>query len=1055
MASFSKFLESFNDDNSKGEQFEKFLKVYFTTYPKWSNQLKNVWLWSEEDNPHRWQEEDLGTDLIAETHSGEIWAIQSKNYNPDKTLKLSDFSTFLGDTSRKEVDRRLLVSTTKSITNNAKKTIRGQEKPIDVLLYDEFSESDFNFPDTFDGLFKPIERISYEPRSHQKDAIDNVVKGFKSSDRGQLIMACGTGKTFTTLWIKEALDANSTLILLPSLSLLSQTLNEWYKACSQPFEALCVCSDSSVTRGVDEIVGSVDEIHFPTTTQPVEIKKFLSRDARKVVFSTYQSSPMIAEVFKDKSIKPFDLAIADEAHRCTGDTTSDFTTIVDNKKIRASKRLYATATPKTFSKRVHSQAKIRDIEIADMSDETKFGSVFHKLSFAQAISYEPKPLLNDYKVVVIGVTEPMIADLISERELLKLNENENIDAYSLASQIGLLKAIHKFDLTKMISFHSNISLADKFAGTLHKVLDILPNSDKSNKLLTADMVSGNTPTSVRNQKLKQLKLASKDEVRILTNARCLSEGVDVPNLDSVAFINPRKSQVDIIQGVGRAIRTSDDSDYGYIILPIFIENKDLAEETINKTKFKAIWDILNALKSHDEDLEIQLNEIRTSMGRKNISLGGDTLSDKVTFDLPIEVSESFKSSLKTLVVENSTQSWNYYFGVLQDYTQENNSSRVPGKYITESGVKLGIWVDSQRQRKFRLNNEQIEKLESLPQWSWNPHLDSWNLGYAELVKYADEYGNASPRFDYVTTEDFKLGQWVVSQRTKKATLEEELVQLLEDLEGWSWNTRDTQWDNMYQSLKDYSEVNNHSRPPNRYIHNNLNIGSWVARIRQRPDKVSDSQKLLLESLPGWSWTLTDDEWKEKFNRLLVYIDRFNNASPTFSYIDETGFALGKWVQRQRLAGNKGKLGEKYILFDNLKGWSWDPFKDKWLSFFQLLQNYVNEFNTLPLSSYKTSDGKSLGAWVSKQRNRKDQLDKEYINFLESIDCWVWDTDTWEAFYEKLLEFFLVKNSSLTNSTEYKNVKIGQWAKRQRASMKEGKLSQEKIDKLEALENWKW
>ena len=927
MASFSKFLESFNDDNSKGEQFEKFLKVYFTTYPKWSNQLKNVWLWSDEDNPHRWQEEDLGTDLIAETHSGEIWAIQSKNYNPDKTLKLSDFSTFLGDTSRKEVDRRLLVSTTKSITNNAKKTIRGQEKPIDVLLYDEFSESDFNFPDTFDGLFKPIERISYEPRSHQKDAIDNVVEGFKSSNRGQLIMACGTGKTFTTLWIKEALEANSTLILLPSLSLLSQTLNEWYKACSQPFEALCVCSDSSVTRGVDEIVGSIDDIHFPTTTQPVEIKKFLSRDARKVVFSTYQSSPMIAEVFKDKDVKPFDLAIADEAHRCTGDTTSDFTTIVDNKKIRASKRLFATATPKTFGKQVHSQAKIRDIEIADMSDETKFGSVFHKLSFAQAISYEPKPLLNDYKVVVIGVTEPMIADLISERELLKLNENENIDAYSLASQIGLLKAIHKFDLTKMISFHSSISLADKFAGTLHKVLDILPNSDKSNKLLTADMVSGKTPTSVRNQKLKQLKLASKDEVRILTNARCLSEGVDVPSLDSVAFINPRKSQVDIIQGVGRAIRTSDDSDYGYIILPIFIENKDLAEETINKTKFKAIWDILNALKSHDEDLEIQLNEIRTSMGRKNISLGGDTLSDKVTFDLPIEVSESFKSSLKTLVVENSTESWNFYYGLLLDYIEENGNSRVDYRYKTDNNHLLGNWVNRIRARKDKLSRVQQEKLESIEDWSWSVLESNWLTSFQALKDCYKSKNSCNisrgEKFDGIN-----LDSWSKIQRReyRESNLSPERIELLESLKCWEWEPKDKYWSEGIEHLDAYLQIYKNANVKNAYKDpkDNYGLGKWVEHQRKlkRDSNLSKNKEKILESYGGWSWDPKADQWNQTFI-LVKEFNKHNPESPLRGKLEYKGENIGNWCYKQRIHyASNNLIDERIKKLESLNNWKW-------------------------------------------------------------------------------------------------------------------------------------
>ena len=277
-----------------------------------------------------------------------------------------------------KIDRRLLIATTDNIAPNGKRVIAGQEKPVTCFLFSNFDESAIDYPSNLSELNVAKLKERPSPRSHQKEAIDAVENGFNDSDRGQLIMACGTGKTFTTLWVKERISALSTLVLLPSLSLLSQTLREWTFAATKPFDTLCVCSDQSVGKrsDEDEIIHSSTELPFPVTSNIKEINTFLKKEGRKVIFSTYQSSSLIAESQINPNTPSFDLVIADEAHRCAGKMGTEFTTILDEKRIRAKKRLFATATPRTYSVSLKKSASEKGVEITDMDNEAVFGKEF-------------------------------------------------------------------------------------------------------------------------------------------------------------------------------------------------------------------------------------------------------------------------------------------------------------------------------------------------------------------------------------------------------------------------------------------------------------------------------------------------------------------------------------------------------------------------------------------------------------------------------------------------------------------------------------------------------
>ena len=351
----------------------------------------------------------------------------------------------------------------------------------------------------------------------------------------------------------------------------------------------------------------VSDAPFPVTSEPAEIAKFLRRPEPKVIFCTYQSSPLIAEAQLDKSVPTFDLAIADEAHRCAGKADAGFATVLDSQKIRSAKRLFTTATPRYFGNAIKNEANAKDVAVVGMNDETVFGPVIHQLTFGEAISRE---LLTDYQVVIVGVDQPMVKQWIDNYEIVATNPDEHTDARTLAAKIGLIKAIKDYDLKRVISFHSRVKGAKNFSEELVDVVGLINPIHRPEGLFLADYVSGEMNAGDRKDKIDRLKVLDGYDRGILTNARCLAEGVDVPSLDGVAFIDPRGSQVEIIQAVGRAIRKVRGAEVqtkGTIVIPVFIEAGDDPEESIEASNFKPVWDVVKALRAHDEVLATTLD----------------------------------------------------------------------------------------------------------------------------------------------------------------------------------------------------------------------------------------------------------------------------------------------------------------------------------------------------------------------------------------------------------------------------------------------------------------
>jgi predicted helicase len=376
--------------------------------------------------------------------------------------------------------------------------------------------------------------VRAKPRPHQKAAINDVKRGFKKHSKGQLIMACGTGKTLTGLWIKEALKAQRTLLLVPSISLVQQNLSEWGRHAKQDFECLVVCSDETVKN--DAAVHHVSELGIDVTTDPADIATFLKKQHKRpvVVISTYHSSDRVSKG-QQQAKRWFDLTICDEAHRLAVDTKSTFAIALDEKKIKSRKRLFMTATPRLLTERLKKKLDEDQLEIASMDDVETFGPEFHTLSFRDAIEAKPEPLLTEYQVAVVGVTNKEVQQWVRSGRLLRTKEGIETDAEMLASQIGLAKAIKQYDLEKIITFHSRVARAKDFVDESRNdsLPVVLSHLDKKQKLW-ARHISGTTPASTRRSLLNGLGDQPSGTTAIVSNCACLNEGVDVPALDGIA-----------------------------------------------------------------------------------------------------------------------------------------------------------------------------------------------------------------------------------------------------------------------------------------------------------------------------------------------------------------------------------------------------------------------------------------------------------------------------------------------------------------------------------------
>ena len=681
------FREHAGSEREKGELFERLMQAYLRIDPVFADQFSDVWLWAE--YPDRGNRPDTGIDLVArDATTGHDVAIQCKFFAPKTTVTKPMIDSFLAASGREGFAERIIISTSDRWAKNAEDAIKDQAIPVRRIGLSDLEASRIDWS-TFDPAAPAKLSIGgpHSPRPHQQEAIDVVRDSFAEVDRGRLIMACGTGKTFTSLRLAEQVVGlgGTVLFLVPSISLLAQTVREWMEHASIPIRALAVCSDPKTTkrrqRDASEDI-SVTDLALPATTDVAVLRKRLdaaNADGRSmtVIFATYQSIDVVAQAQSGR--EPIGLIVADEAHRTTGATLagkseSAFVRVHDNSYLPAIKRLYMTATPRIYDDSTKAKAGQANAVLASMDDEAVYGPEMHRLGFGQAVE---RGLLTDYKVLVLTVDEASVARTFQEQLSDESHELKLDDAAKIVGcWNGLAKrgsAEHSFEpdvepMRRALAFAGSIKDSKRIEELFQSVTDhyasaASPDAESDEQLLRCSVqhVDGTMNALERNGKLDWLKEdPGPGRCRILTNARCLSEGVDVPSLDAVMFLSPRKSAVDIVQAVGRVMRLDKSSgkQFGYIILPIGIPEGVTPEEALKDNKrYAVVWEVLQALRAHDERFDALINRIQLSKNRDPgvnvIGVGGgtDTGGVQMPFDLVYPEIDELRDAIYARVVQ--------------------------------------------------------------------------------------------------------------------------------------------------------------------------------------------------------------------------------------------------------------------------------------------------------------------------------------------------------------------------------------------------------------------
>lgn len=653
MTSLTTLLETFRrsaaSEREKGNYFERLVKAYLLIEPYYADLYgSRVWLWEE------WRAEaakrglgnvgaDAGIDLVAETATGDLHAMQAKFYDEDAVLKLDDFATFFTASSKKHFAHRLIFLTATKSSGHLRNAVQDQQPPVSLITLHDLENSQIDWS-RYQPQVAPVLKPKKTLRPHQQNAVEAVLSGLAKADRGKLIMACGTGKTFTSLKLAEQMAGagKRVLFLVPSLSLLSQSLTEWTQESATPLHSFAVCSDSDVGKkrkaADDDFQMLSHELQYPATTDAKRLAAEMAKrhDAQhmSVVFSTYHSIDVISDA-QQHGLAGFDLIVCDEAHRTTGATfegeeESHFVKVHDASFIRAAKRLYMTATPRIFGDSAQATAAREGAELYGMNNREWYGDDLYVITFSEAVK---RGLLVDYKVIVLSVEETHVNRRL--QNLLK-DENNQLKVDDAAKIVGCWKALAKQGLAESLTGDespmqravafcqvievqkgakthkvSSKNIASMFKAVVEEYQRTAEDEDMATLACEAEHVDGGMNAGEKEAKLSWLKAEPPAETcRILSNVRCLSEGVDVPALDAVLFLTPRNSQVDVVQSVGRVMRNAPGKKRGYVVLPVVIPagmepHKALAD---NKT-YKVVWQVLQALRSHDDRFDAMVNKM--------------------------------------------------------------------------------------------------------------------------------------------------------------------------------------------------------------------------------------------------------------------------------------------------------------------------------------------------------------------------------------------------------------------------------------------------------------
>ncbi|MFE3629424.1 DEAD/DEAH box helicase [Streptomyces goshikiensis] len=749
-----------------------------------------------------------------------------------------------------------------------------------------------------------------EPRPHQVEALDAVdALRATDADRALVVMACGTGKSLIGCETARARHASTVLVTVPTLALAAQVSRGWAAAFPGVLDTLIVCSDPSVGGpGV------------PVTVSPDRIAEFLVTDRPgrvRLVISTYHSVDQIAAAYAAGPVPELDLIVLDEAHHTAGPAGKAYAVVLDQARIPARFRLALTATP-----RVHSGADGR-ADVVSMDDERLYGKRAYELTFGAGIR---RKLLTDYEVAIVLVSDAEVHATLLRQDVTPATVQRDV-AQTVGAQVALSRAMHEQDLRRVIAFHSRVERSQRFATTLGNVSALTYSTP-----ITSLHMDGTTPGAARAAQLRRLARPRKGERVVLHNVRTLTEGVDVDSVDGVCLVDPKTSQSDIVQAVGRALRLHPDHDRpSLILLPVYLAPGENPQAVLEASAFRHVWRVLSTLRDQDERMDAALTAARRQLHRDALTQDSDVravLPDRIKVYGGEHIDSSIVSSVGIHIVEQVTEDWFASFGQLERYAAEHGHAAVP--FSAERG-SLGSWASAQRARHAvgDLPPQRVALLEGLPGWSWRLMDTKRERGRQELAQFIAETGHAGVPRGHVTATGYRLDSFVtlVRNRRRDGLTDAEEIAYYDALPGWMWNVIEAKFQVFLEHLDAYVAVNGHTRVPQRYV-SELNgatfvLGLTVSRKRAeyRNGTLPAGQGDLLEARPRWHWDADEAIWDQAFMALAEWATQHGNIKVPF---DEAirGVQVYRWLLKQKKQIRDGTLRrDLQERLESLPGWS--------------------------------------------------------------------------------------------------------------------------------------
>jgi superfamily II DNA or RNA helicase len=840
----------------------------------------------------------------------------------------------------------------------------------------------------------PSGRATHSPAAglweHQELAVRAAAEELSGRGaRALVVAACGTGKTVIGQEVSRLVAASGrVLVVVPTLELLAQTAHSYAaRLGAGAGRIVAVCSESRATIEAEEVRAEMEQLHAGVSTDPAQIAAWLDGPGRVTVFTTYASLPVIAAAHRDHAAEAWDLLVVDEAHRSAGRVDRAWHVVHQDAAIPAARRLFMTATPRSMAATA--------IEATSMDDARVFGPEVFRLSFGQAID---SGLLADYRVVVAVVTDREVARLVADRQqpALAVEHGLAVTPEMLATQIALLKAAARYGLRRVITYHHRVRLAHRFAATLPAADRLLPEPERP-PLVRAEAVDGTMPMQQRRDVLRHLRAPGRRTV-VVSNARVLSEGVDVPELDGVMFADPRDSATDVVQAIGRALRRGrDGTKVATIVVPVLLEDGQAPEAALDDDRFATVWRVVRALRAHDERLADWLDAHRVQLTRgPEHAFASEHLLPQWMEVIGIPVTDRFARALTVTTVTMGTSSWTASYGHAAAHHAAHATINVPADLVTDQGFTLGAWINNQRSRRRSgsLNADQIARLDALG-LQWDPLEAAWSEGCDHAAAYRAEHGHLDPTLTHTTPGGFALGQWLSSQRAlhRRGALPEHRRRRLEQL-GITWEVHDRKWQNALAAARAFAEEHGHADiPQNHTTGTGFRLGLWLSnqRTNYKNGTLAAERIAALEDL-GVDWDMSDRSWTSGLAALTAFHAEHGHLNVPAEALLPGGKSVRAWIQARRQERREGALPADRIAALDRLGMVWEPYQAGWEQGLAALAAFYAEHGpgaTLPRDHQV--NGINLERWaVNRRKDRAaGRLPADRIAALDQVGM-VWD-----------------------------------------------------------------